>query len=99
MISLSDARAREPQFLSDLQQLVEIESPSNDKRAIDGLAETLATRLRAQGATAHIHRAKDFGNHVQADFLGTTKTKPVLMIGHIDTVWALGTLKQMPFRV
>src|SRR6185437_2676843 len=32
-------------------------------------------------------------------FLGTTKTKPVLMIGHIDTVWALGTLKQMPFRV
>ncbi|HET9741373.1 MAG TPA: M20 family metallopeptidase [Terriglobales bacterium] len=99
MITLSDARAREPQFLSDLQQLVEIESPSNDKRAIDALAETLATRLRTQGATPHIHRVKDFGNHVQADFPGTTKAKPVLMLGHIDTVWAIGTLKQMPFRV
>ena len=25
--------------------------------------------------------------------------KPVLLLGHLDTVWPLGTLKKMPFRV
>ena len=25
--------------------------------------------------------------------------KPVLMLGHLDTVWPLGTLKPMPFKV
>ena len=99
MITVSDARAREPQLLSDLKALVEIESPSSDKSAVDHLAEFLAARLEHLGAYAQIHQIKNFGNHVQADFAGISESKPVLLLGHIDTVWELGTLKQMPFRV
>ena len=99
MITVSDARAREPQLLSDLKALVEIESPSSDKSAVDHLAEFLAARLEHLGAYAQIHQIKNFGNHVQADFAGVSESKPVLLLGHIDTVWELGTLKQMPFRV
>jgi len=99
VITVSDARAREPQLLSDLKALVEIESPSSDKSAVDHLAEFLAARLEHLGAYAQIHQIKNFGNHVQADFAGISESKPVLLLGHIDTVWELGTLKQMPFRV
>ena len=99
MISIADARAHEEEFLSDLKALVEIESPSSDKPAVDHLAEFLASRLEYHGAHAQIHVAEGFGNHVQADFGGVSESKPVLLLGHIDTVWELGTLKQMPFRV
>src|SRR5579864_3951274 len=99
MISVSDARAHEEEFLSDLKALVEIESPSSDKASIDHLAEFLASRLEYHGGHAQIHVSKSFGNHVQADFGGVSESKPILLLGHIDTVWDLDTLKQMPFRI
>ena len=99
MISIAAARACQEDFLSDLKALVESESPSNNKPALDHLAEFLASRLEHHGAHSQIHIAKEFGNHVQADFAGVSESKPVLLLGHIDTVWATGTLANMPFRV
>src|SRR5579864_4095033 len=99
MISIADARAREPQILSDLKALVEIESPSSNKAAVDHLAEFLGARIEHYGGQAQIHLAPDFGNHVQADYPGVSNSKPILLIGHIDTVWELGTLQSMPFRI
>ena len=99
MISLTHARARQEQFLSDLKAMVEMESPSSDKGALDHVAEFLASRLEHYGGHAQIHSAAGTGNHVQADFAGVTDNKPVLLLGHIDTVWDIGTLKQMPFRI
>jgi glutamate carboxypeptidase len=99
MISVADARAREPQILSDLKALVEIESPSSNKAAVDHLADFLGARLEHYGGQSQIHLASEFGNHVQADFPGVSNSKPVLLIGHIDTVWELGTLQHMPFRI
>ena len=99
MISLVHARSRQEQLLSDLKAMVEMESPSSDKAALDHLAEFLASRLEHLGGHAQIHSAAGGGNHVQADFPGVTDNKPVLLLGHIDTVWDIGTLKQMPFRI
>jgi glutamate carboxypeptidase len=99
MISIAHARERENELLSDLKALVEMESPSSDKPAVDHLADFLAARLEHHGANAQIHIAQEFGNHVQADFGGVSESKPVLLLGHIDTVWALGTLAGMPFRI
>src|SRR5690242_2483356 len=99
MISIAAARGRQNELLSDLKALVEIESPSSDKLAVDHLAEFLASRLEHHGANAQIHVADGVGNHVQADYPGISDSKPVLLLGHIDTVWDIGTLKQMPFRV
>jgi len=99
MISLSHARARQELLLSDLKALVEIESPSSDKAAIDHLAHFLASRLEHYGAHSQIHLTQTLGNHVQADFAGVSDTRPVLLLGHMDTVWDIGTLMQVPFRV
>ena len=99
MISIAAARGRQNELLSDLKALVEIESPSSDKSAVDHLAEFLASRLEYHGAHAQIHVSDGVGNHVQADYPGVSDSKPVLLLGHIDTVWDIGSLKQMPFRV
>lgn len=82
---------------SMLRHLVEHESPSDNKSSCDGLAEALAQQFSRIGGCAKIHSAKHAGNHLQVDFEGSTG-KPVLIVGHYDTVYDIGTLKTMPYR-
>jgi glutamate carboxypeptidase len=91
--------ARRDQMVSTIRQLVEIESPSDNKRAVDRLGEAVAQMFSALGGKAHFHTASAFGNHLQVDFAGTANSKPVLLLGHYDTVYPLGTLASMPCRV
>ena len=90
---------RRGQMVSTIRELVEIESPSDSKPAVDRLSAAVAQKFAALGGTVKIHQAKDFGNHLQVDFAGRLKTKPVLLLGHYDTVYPVGTLASMPCRV
>lgn len=84
------------------RELVEIESPSDNKAAVDRLAQMLAGKFSALGARITLHSSDDFGVHLQADFPTAGKhpnSKPVLLLGHMDTVYPLGTLAAMPCRV
>jgi glutamate carboxypeptidase len=45
------------------------------------------------------HQGNTFGNHLQVDFAGTGLGKPVLLLGHYDTVYPFGTLSTMPCRI
>jgi len=80
--------------------LVEIESPSDNKAAVDRVAEAVAQKFSRLGGKVEVrvHPAKDFGNHLQVDFPGKSAAKPVLLLGHYDTVYPLGTLAAMPCR-
>ena len=98
LVTIETIRRQEAEMLRDIQELVEIESPSSDKRAVDRLAELLARKFQAMGARTQFHKAERFGTHLQADFAGSG-VKPVLLLGHIDTVWDIGTLARMPFRI
>ncbi|HXE91338.1 MAG TPA: M20 family metallopeptidase [Terriglobales bacterium] len=91
-------RERQPQMTETLRKLVEMESPSNDKAAADRLAAHLAETFERLGGRTRLHRAEQFGDHVEAEFAGGAG-KPVLLLGHYDTVWELGTLASMPFRI
>ena len=82
-----------------IRQLVEIESPSDHKPAVDQLGALLAGRFEKIGGHAKFHRIQDFGDHLQVDFAGARSGKPVLLLGHIDTVYPMGTLATMPCRV
>jgi glutamate carboxypeptidase len=82
-----------------IQQLVEIESPSDIKQAVDRLGAVLAGRFEDLGGHVRFHRAEKFGNHLQVDFPGQRGGKPVLLLGHLDTVYPIGTLASMPFRL
>jgi len=86
-------------MVQTIQQLVEIESPSDVKQAVDRLGAVLAGRFDDLGGHTRFHRAEKFGNHLQVDFPGRRGGKPVLLLGHLDTVYPIGTLASMPFRV
>jgi glutamate carboxypeptidase len=82
-----------------LRTLVEIESPSDDKSAVDAAVRFVATLAGEVGGRVKLHKQKHFGNVLEVRF-GSTRggRKSILMLGHLDTVWPLGTLKTMPWR-
>jgi glutamate carboxypeptidase len=96
------ARAREVEMRGLLRRLVERESPTADKAAVDGCMALAAEACRDLGGKVRWHRQKQFGNLLEARFGAGRRNaslKPVLLLGHLDTVWPLGTLAGMPFRI
>ncbi len=89
---------RRDAIVSTIRDLVEIESPSDNKAAVDRIAEAVAEKFSRLGGEVRFHRAKDFGSHLQVNF-GGKSAKPVLLLGHYDTVYPLGTLATVPCRV
>ena len=89
---------RKDAITETIRQLIEIESPSDNKAAVDQLGALLAGRFEKIGGHAKFHRVANFGDHLQIDFAGG-KGKPVLLLGHIDTVYPMGTLATMPCRI
>ena len=92
--------ARQGEMLRQLQTLVELESPSGDKAAVDVLGAHLLREFESMGGHVTIRPAVSYGDHLQVDFDGNNSGgKPVLLLGHFDTVWEMGTLRKMPFRL
>jgi len=96
---LAGARRKQPALLRLTQQLVAVESPSNEKAAVDACVELVASHARALGGRVKLHRQREFGDVLEARFgpkLRTGAGGRVLLLGHLDTVWPVGTLKTMP---
>jgi glutamate carboxypeptidase len=88
--------AKQDALVQVIRELAEIESPSDNKPAADRICAILAKRFEALGGKVRIHPAGDFGDNLQIDFPGRENLKPVLLLGHFDTVYPLGTLASMP---
>jgi glutamate carboxypeptidase len=90
-------------MLDVLERLVRIESPSFDRAAVTRCMEYAAGLAESQGGRVKWHRGGDFANHLQADFgpphRGAGQSRRVLVLGHLDTVWDIGTLARMPYRI
>ncbi len=82
-----------------LQRFVECESPSHDKARVDAFGEMVAKEFSSLGGASKLHKQKPCGNVLQINFKGVDKRKPVLLLGHLDTVYEAGTLDEMPCRV
>jgi glutamate carboxypeptidase len=101
---LSYFSKRQNEIVKTIRELVEIESPSDNKQAVDRIAASLARNFEALGGRTQLHRSNDFGDSLQIDFDGSSqsspdKRKPVLLLGHYDTVYPLGTLANMPCKI
>jgi glutamate carboxypeptidase len=84
-------------FKALLRKFVEIESPSHDKAAVDQASAFIAAEFEKSGGRIKWHRKKSSGDVLQIDFTGSSRSR-LLLLGHADTVWDLGTLKTMPWR-
>jgi glutamate carboxypeptidase len=98
---LAFARGREAAMLRTLRELVEIESPSTDKAAVDRCAARAAEEWRRRGARVRILKSRKLGNVVRAEISprGRQARGQILVLGHTDTVYPIGTLERMPFRI
>jgi glutamate carboxypeptidase len=93
-------RKQQSNILDTIQQIVEIESPSDVKAAVDRFNSVLASRFSELGGKVQVHRQGKFGNHLEINFAGANRTaKPVLLLGHTDTVYPIGTISKMKYRI
>jgi glutamate carboxypeptidase len=90
------AHARVDAMLDDLRSLVEIESPSRDVEALRASASAVAAVIERRLGGRAVLEESDAGPHVRWSGGGHPR---VLLLGHHDTVFPLGTLARRPFRV
>jgi glutamate carboxypeptidase len=82
-----------------IRQLVECESPSDDAAAVNRFVELVADTVTPFARVKTLPGGR-FGRHLTAEMAlpGRRKHGQILVLGHSDTVWPLGTLRSMPFR-
>jgi glutamate carboxypeptidase len=94
-VFLAWARRRQTEVIGFIRQLVECESPSDSPADLRRFNELFADSIRAEA------RCVKKQTHLVCTFHlpGRSKKRTrILVLGHSDTVWPLGTLRTMPFR-
>lgn len=94
---MDEVRGAEPRLRARLRELVQIESPSDDADAVNRAADCVVGWARELGAEVHRHDGGSFGDVVELRFSANLGGKPVLLLGHLDTVYPMGTLASMPW--
>ena len=79
-----------------LKLLVETESPSYDKTAVNRVGAIVADEARKLGAQVEIIPNQETGNHVLSKWV--SGKDGILLLCHMDTVFSLGTIQKTPFR-
>jgi glutamate carboxypeptidase len=90
-------------LLTELSGWIKIETPTTDAAAVNRLMDIAEAGLaRAGAAVTRIPGRDGFGDSVIAR-TATSRTggdgKPIVVAGHLDTVWSHGTIERMPYVV
>jgi glutamate carboxypeptidase len=98
---LTGLRARRPAMLRLLESFVRAESPTEAKSAVDRFGRMVAAEWRRRGARVTFLPQRRSGDHLRVIWpaTGTRRRGQILVLGHLDTVYELGTLPNMPFRL
>jgi glutamate carboxypeptidase len=85
-------------LLAELATWVRLETPTTDAAAVNRLMDLAERDLAEAGAALTRVPGRDgFGDSLIARTLG--HGKPIVIAGHLDTVWSHGTLAKMPYHV
>jgi glutamate carboxypeptidase len=87
-----------PQYIEELRTLCAIDSYSYHKPGLDAVAAWLAERLRHMGVEATIIEREHWGNDLFGNLKGDGRGN-VLLLGHTDTVYPVGTAAARPLRI
>ena len=84
--------------LADLRAFIELESPTVDKEACDRAGRHLAEQFRAYARAEIVWHPQDrYGDHFEARV--GDGARRILLLGHSDTVWPVGTIRRLPCRI
>ncbi len=91
-------RERQSEIVEQIRSLVQLESPTGNKAAVDRVGSAVA-ELAEPFAAVRRHRQSDYGDHLRIAVETPSHGEgQLLALGHLDTVWELGTLDRMPWR-
>ncbi len=93
---LDFCRSQQGWLLEFIEALVAIESPSDDRDAVNRCGAELASRLEAIGGAVTRVASTTTGDHIRAGF--GSGERQILLLGHFDTVWPVGQLARMPLK-
>jgi len=95
-------RSRQGEMVNLLKQLAALESPTNDKKAVDACAAHAAKELKRAGCRVTTLPQREIGDLVVAEYAPARlkdADDEILVLTHIDTVWPLGKIAKMPFYI
>lgn len=93
-------KTRKQAMVDLLTEMVNYESFSHAKADVDKLAQFMATTCREFGAdSVEVLPQTKVGDFVLAKWNPDAAGKPILMMGHLDTVWKIGTLADRPVTI
>src|SRR6267143_6740960 len=96
----STVRAALPDYLAELERMVNTDCGSYTKAGVDAVGARAAALFEELGATVERRPNDTLGDTIVATFEGTERRGPrVLLIGHLDTVFDPGTAAERSFRV
>lgn len=100
-VTLADANRRVSECVELLRVLVEMETPTGDVGANLGIADVLEKELTRAGGRVERIPAPGLGAHLVGRIAGKSNggAAPLLLLGHMDTVHAVGTLERLPFSI
>jgi glutamate carboxypeptidase len=95
---LAWAQAKQNDLVTFLRELVECESPSDDAAAVERCVSLISSRVEDIAQVTIVPGTDGLGPHMQLEFdtAGDQKDGQILVLGHADTVYPLGTLASMP---
>src|SRR2546428_2585792 len=93
--------ARREAILKSIRELVERETKSREESRLNEIAGFVAGQLREIGGQVELIPQTGYGTNLRARFdFGHDRTeRSVLVVGHLDTVWPVGALERLPFRI
>lgn len=95
-------RSRQGEMISLLKELVQRESPTSDKKAVDACSSFLVEKFKKIGARITRFPQKKIGDLHLVEFPARRDKRredELLVLTHIDTVWPVGKIQRMPFYV
>jgi glutamate carboxypeptidase len=95
-------KSRQGEMVNLLKKLVILESPSLDKEAVDKCSSFVVSQFKKARAKITTYPQKNTGDFHLVEFPGKESKEAkgrLAILTHIDTVWAKGKIKDMPFFV
>ena len=87
-------------MLTLLEELVNTESGSYDKPGVDAVGGRIAAFLSGHGIPVTTIPVEGYGDALKAEVSGSGGgNRPVVLMGHRDTVFPKGEVAQRPFRI
>ncbi len=91
--------AHKDEILRDLEEFVRLESPSNDKAAVDRLGRRLAELFTDAGASVETLPRENRGDLLRVAWGAGREEGQTLVLSHMDTVFDVGDIAKNPLRV